>query len=123
MSMSRKDYIAAAEVIAEAVKAAQDQTPARKQASMMSIREIQAGLATMFAMDNGRFDRHIFARACGLGDPVPVKFIERGDTYHYYGRVVKVEAVSGPLVNVYYTSGWNSGKDNLFTVSPKELQR
>jgi hypothetical protein len=32
-------------------------------------REIAADLATMFARDNGRFDRSRFMDACGFGDP------------------------------------------------------
>lgn len=123
MSMSRKDYVAAAEVIAYEMRNISDMTSVRKTAAEQTLRSVANGLANMFAMDNGRFNRHTFALACGLGDPVPVKYVKTGDTYYYYGRKVKVVAVSGPLVNVHYLTGWNSGKDNMFTASVKEMQR
>lgn len=122
MSMSRKDYVAAASVIANEVKHISDMTPVRKLTAEQTLRSVAEGLCSMFGQDNGRFDRQLFMRACALGETVNPKHVNRGNTFHYFGRLVKVDSVSGVLVNVYYTSGWNSGKDNMFTASVKELQ-
>lgn len=122
MSMSRKDYVAAAEIIANEVKNISDMTPVRKLTAEQTLRSVAGGMCTMFAMDNGRFDRHIFMRACGFGETVKPSHVHRNATFYYYGRQVKVAEVSGALVNVYYTSGWNRGPENMFTASVKELQ-
>lgn len=121
MSMSRKDYVAAAGVIANEMKHISDMTPVRKTTAEQTLRSVAQGLASMFAQDNGRFDRSIFMTACAMGETVNPKHVGRGNVFHYFGRKVKVEAVSGALVNVYYTSGWDSGNDNVFTASVKEL--
>lgn len=122
MSMSRKDYIAAAAVIANEVKHINDMTPVRKTTAEQTLRSVAEGLCSMFGQDNGRFNRSIFMTACGLGETVNPKHVGRGNVFHYFGRKVKVTATNGGLANVHYTSGWQSGPANDFMVSVKELQ-
>lgn len=95
MGMSRKDYEAAAAVIANGVKHAQDNTPVQRKAKLYALREVAGGLASMFARDNGRFDRDKFMTACGLGTvPCAKKHrIEKGDYLYLYGERVKVKGV------------------------------
>lgn len=59
--MSRKDYIAAARLIADEVEAADT-------AATPALERIARGLADLFAADNGRFDRGRFYFACALDD-------------------------------------------------------
>lgn len=95
MSMSRKDYQAAAEIIANGVKYAQDETPVRRAAKLEAFREMAGGLSSMFGRDNGRFDRDKFMTACGLGTvPTAGKHtIERGDYLYLFGERVRVVEV------------------------------
>lgn len=121
MSMSRKDYVAAAAIIAEEVKNIQDMTPARKTTAEQTLRSVAGGLARMFREDNSRFDWSTFMTACALGERVNPKHVGPGNKFHYFGRKVQVVAISAGLVNVFYTSGYGSGRDNMFTASVKEL--
>lgn len=94
MGMSRKDYQAAAEVIANGVKYAVTETPVRRDAKLSTLREVMGGLASMFGQDNGRFDRDKFATACGLGTvPTGKHNITKGDTLYLFGERVKVVEV------------------------------
>jgi hypothetical protein len=95
MSMSRKDYESAAEIIANSWKYARYETPVRKAAKEATLREVMEGLASMFGRDNGRFDRDKFKTACGFGTvPTAGKHnIEKGDSLYYFGERVKVVAV------------------------------
>lgn len=94
MGMSRKDYESAAEIIANAMKYADEKTPVRRQETVNTLREVAGGLASMFGRDNGRFDRDKFFTACGLGT-VPSKKhnITKGDFLYLYGERVKVKDV------------------------------
>lgn len=69
MAMSRKHYRDAADTIKRTVEWSADETPVRKASRLAAAQEIANGLATMFAIDNGRFDREKFMDACGLGNP------------------------------------------------------
>jgi hypothetical protein len=69
MAMSKKNYVAAAEIIAAEVDASQALTPVRRAAALSATRAVAFGLAGMFAADNWHFDRARFMDACGLGDP------------------------------------------------------
>jgi hypothetical protein len=60
--MSRKDYVAMAEVIKREIDAATNTRQAR------SISNIARGMADTFKRDNSRFDRVRFYHACGLDD-------------------------------------------------------
>jgi len=94
MSMSRKDYEAAAEVIANAMKYADEKTPVRRTETVNTLREMASGLSSMFGRDNGRFDRDKFMTACGLGTvPTSTAKIDKNDTLYLYGARVKVIAV------------------------------
>lgn len=92
MGMSKKDYTAAAEVIANAHKYAElYETPARRKAKIEALREVMGGLASMFGRDNGRFDRDKFGTACGFGTvPTDTRKLSKGDTLYYFGERVKV---------------------------------
>lgn len=105
MTMSRKDYVAAAAVIANEMLWASKETPVRRKERELAIRSIAEGLMSMFGQDNGRFDRQIFITACGLGERVTVKAVKPGETFHLYGRWVKVVAVSGPSASLVYRNG------------------
>jgi hypothetical protein len=60
MAMSRKHYQEAAEII----KAEMGRTETEREKLML--REIAHDFASMFACDNGRFDRDRFLRAAGV---------------------------------------------------------
>jgi len=122
MSMSKKHYIAAAAVFAEQMRNIQDMTPVRKLTAEQTIRATASGMAQMFREDNSRFNWNTFMTACALGETVNPKHVGRGNLFHYFGRKVKVTATNGGLVNVHYTSGYNSGPANDFMVTVKELQ-
>lgn len=103
MGMSKKDYVSAAGVIATANKWAElHETPARRKAKIESLREVMGGLASMFAQDNGRFDRDTFATACGFGTvPSDTRKLSKGDTLYYFGERVKVVGTKpGKIVTI-----------------------
>lgn len=103
MGMSKKDYTAAAGVIATANKWAElHETPARRKAKIETLREVMGGLASMFGQDNGRFDRDKFATACGFGTvPTDTKRLTNGDFLYYFGERVKVKGTKpGKIVTV-----------------------
>lgn len=68
--MSRKDYRAAAALMAAAIAegTAMAEATGDTAALRMAI-AIAEGLAAMFAADNGRFNRQTFYGACGIADP------------------------------------------------------
>jgi hypothetical protein len=68
MAMSRKDYVAAAEIIRRQVDAAA-YLPTSGDGALFAAKAIAEDLASMFGRDNGRFDRTRFLNACGVGDP------------------------------------------------------
>lgn len=68
MAMSKKNYIAAAEIIKAEVDAAV-YLPTSGDGALLAARGIANGLANMFADDNHHFNRARFMDACGLGDP------------------------------------------------------
>jgi hypothetical protein len=59
--MSRKNYVETAEII----KAALD-TAARRNADPQPVYDVARDLASMFARDNGSFDRQRFLAAAGV---------------------------------------------------------
>ena len=59
--MSRKHYIATAEVLAI------ERKHAATEADRRAIDNVARGLADVFKRDNGRFDRQRFYDACGAG--------------------------------------------------------
>ena len=61
--MSRKDYKAAADVIARELERAKDIADAR---SAEAVGRVARALADMFCGDNSRFDYGRFYTACGL---------------------------------------------------------
>lgn len=69
MSMSRKHYVEAAEIIKFEVRMAEGMTPVRRKVAMDAVRGVADGFANMFGRENFRFDRARFMDACGLGDP------------------------------------------------------
>jgi hypothetical protein len=69
MSMSRKDYVATAEIINEAIRRNPVVPEGQIDTAFNAVREVAENLATMFKRDNGRFDRTRFLNACGVGDP------------------------------------------------------
>jgi hypothetical protein len=103
MGMSKKDYVAAADLIASANKwATLHETPTRRKAKIETLLEVMDGLASMFAQDNGRFDRDMFATACGFGTvPSDTRKLSKGDTLYYFGKRVKVVGTKpGKIVTI-----------------------
>ena len=66
--MTRKDYVAAAEIISRNLPA-DDAKGVRANTQRTTAKAIAEDLASMFGRDNGRFDRTRFLNACGVGDP------------------------------------------------------
>lgn len=64
--MSQKHYRETAEIIRRSLPDA-GLYPESAPAMLMQARTIAEGLATMFAVDNGMFDRTKFLEAAGLG--------------------------------------------------------
>lgn len=103
MSMSKKDYVSAAAVIATANKWAElHETGVRRTARVAALREVMGGLSSMFGQDNGRFDRDKFATACGFGTvPSDTKNLKNGDFLYYFGERVKVKGTKpGKVVTI-----------------------
>jgi hypothetical protein len=65
--MSRKDYVAIADVMADTAReiATADTSPACKTLALSYLRGITQSLAGVFAEDNPRFDPSRFGKACG----------------------------------------------------------
>ena len=62
--MTRKDYIAAARVIADGIEGSTDD--GRGDIRAEAFADAAKGLADIFALDNSRFDRERFYRACAM---------------------------------------------------------
>jgi hypothetical protein len=69
MSMTRKHFVAFAQIIAAEVAEANELTPVRRNAALRTLRSTARAMAREFAYDNRNFDRARFMDACGLGDP------------------------------------------------------
>lgn len=69
MSMTRKNYEAAASVIRDEVDlVTTGQDTAYTRTASLVLFDVASGLADMFARDNGAFDRGRFMRAAGVAD-------------------------------------------------------
>lgn len=112
MSMSRKDYIAAAEIIAAANKANKDNTPTVRKAKNAALREVMEGLCSMFGRDNGHFDRYKFQTACGYGTVPTFDGLGRNDRPYWYGERVKVVSIDkrAKTVTVKRVATWDDAE-------------
>lgn len=94
MSMTKRDYIAAAEIIANANKYNRESTPVRRKAKDEAIREIMQGMMSMFAQDNSRFDRDRFKTACGYGTVPEIRSLSKGEKLWHFGARVQIREIN-----------------------------
>ena len=66
MAMSRKDYVSAAVIIKEQWDYSRTLEKSQGEAVRAVLDSVASNLATMFRIDNERFDRDRFLTACGI---------------------------------------------------------
>jgi len=66
--MTRKDYVAIAEVFKEQTKWLQPEIIQNEQQSYNTLRHLAKDLCDVFERDNPLFDRDRFLKACGFSD-------------------------------------------------------